>query len=263
MKISMRRIQGCAASRCLKLLEYCDVKGQEVEGVVEIRRYALRNRTQTPACDLASHATQTPDSPTISSALASTNKDKWLEAIDKEVSALEDAGTWTMVQHQPGMNILRSHLVLKAKRDTAGAIIKYKARLVAGGDAQVHGLDFDQSCAPVADFTVFCVILSIAACENRVVYSLDVSNAFVRAPLIEAVNLRPPKILADRFETKIMKISKALFRLKQAPLSWHLHLEKMFDDVKIIKAPTPCLYAQQQLHHHGQRRRSDNQRSER
>jgi hypothetical protein len=48
------------------------------------------------------------------------------------------------------MNILRSHLALKAKRDTAGAIIKYKALLVAGGDAQVHGLDFDQSYAPVA-----------------------------------------------------------------------------------------------------------------
>jgi hypothetical protein len=77
-----------------------DVKGQEVD---DIRRYPLRNRTQTPTWNLAAHATHTPDSPTISSALASTNKDKWLEAIDKEVSALEDAGTWTMVPHQPGM----------------------------------------------------------------------------------------------------------------------------------------------------------------
>jgi hypothetical protein len=59
-----------------------------------------------------------------------------------------------MIQHQHGMNILRSHLVLKAKRDTAGAIIKYNACLVVGGDAQAHGLDFDQSYAPVADFTV-------------------------------------------------------------------------------------------------------------
>jgi Reverse transcriptase (RNA-dependent DNA polymerase) len=132
----------------------------------------------------------TPDSPTISSALASTNKDKWLESVDKEVSALEDAGTWTMVPHQPGMNILHSHLVLKAKRDTAGAIIKYKARLVLGGDAQVHGLDFYQSYAPVADFTVVRIILSIAARENRVVDSLDVSNAFVRAPLTEVVSVR-------------------------------------------------------------------------
>jgi hypothetical protein len=61
--------------------------------VEDIRRYSLRNRTQTPAWNLAAHATQTPDSPTIYSALASTNKDKWLEAIDKEVSAMEDAGT--------------------------------------------------------------------------------------------------------------------------------------------------------------------------
>jgi hypothetical protein len=138
---------------------------------------------------------------------------------------------------------LRSHLVLKAKRDTVGAIIKYKARLVAGRDAQIHGLDFDQSCAPVADFTVVRIILSIAARENRVLHSLDVSNAFVRAPLAEVVYVRPPKILADRFGSKIMKLNKALYGLKKAPLSWHLYLEKMFDTVKIIKAPTPCLYA--------------------
>jgi Reverse transcriptase (RNA-dependent DNA polymerase) len=220
-----------------------DVKDQEVEEVEEIRRYPLRNRTLTPAWNLSAHATHTPDSSTISSALASINKDRWLEAIDKEVSALEDAGTWTLVPHQPGMNILSSHLVLKAKRDLVGAIIKYKARLVAGGDAQVHGLDFDQSYAPVADFTVVRIILSIAALENHVVHSLDVSNAFVRAPLAEVVYVRPPKILADRFGSKIMKLNKALYVLKQAPLSWHLYLEKMFDTVKIIKAQTPCLYA--------------------
>jgi hypothetical protein len=61
--------------------------------VEDIQRYSLRNRTQTPAWNLAAHATQTLDSPTIYSALASTNKDKWLEAIDKEFSAMEDAGT--------------------------------------------------------------------------------------------------------------------------------------------------------------------------
>jgi Reverse transcriptase (RNA-dependent DNA polymerase) len=148
-----------------------------------------------------------------------------------------------MVPHQPGMNILRSHLVLKANRDTAGAIIKYKARFVAGGDAQVRGLDFDQSYAPVAFFTVVRVILSISARENRVVHSLDVSNAFVRAPLEEVVYVRPPKILTDLFGSKIMKLNKALCGLKQAPLSWDLYLEKMFDTVKINKAPTSCLDA--------------------
>jgi hypothetical protein len=160
----------------------------------------------------------------------------WLKAIDKEVSALEDAGTWTMVLHQTGMNILRSHLVLKAKREKAGAIIKYKSRLVAGGDAQVHGLDFDQSYAPVANFTVVRIMLSIAARENRVVHSLDLSNVFVRDSLAEVVCVRPPKILADLFGSKIVKLNKALYGLRKAQLSWHLYLEMMFDTVKIIKA---------------------------
>jgi hypothetical protein len=108
-----------------------DVQGQEVD---EPRRYPSRNRTKTRAWLLTARTTRTLDTPTVTLALASPDKDKRLEAIDKEISALKNAGTWTMVPHQPGMNILRSHLVLKAKRDMADAIIKYKARLVAGGD---------------------------------------------------------------------------------------------------------------------------------
>jgi hypothetical protein len=97
--------------------------------------------------------------------------------------------------------------------------------------------------APVADFTLVRVILSISAREKSVVHILGVSNAFVRAPLAEVVYVRPPKILACRFGSEIMKLNKALYGLKQAPLSWHLCLGKMFDTVKIIKALTPCLYA--------------------
>jgi hypothetical protein len=79
-----------------------DVKCQEVEEVEEIRRYPLRNRAQTPAWNLAAHATQTPDSPTVSSALASNDKDNGSRLLTTMLAALEDAGTWTMVQHQLG-----------------------------------------------------------------------------------------------------------------------------------------------------------------
>jgi hypothetical protein len=147
-----------------------------------------------------------------------------------------------MVPHQPGMNILRSRLVLNAKRNTASAIIKYKARLVSGGDAQVHGLHFDVSYAPVADFTVVRIILSISTCENRVVHSLNVSNAFVRAPLAKIVYVRPPQILADRFGSNVMILNEELYVLNQAPLSWHSYMEKTFDTIKKIEAQSPCMH---------------------
>jgi hypothetical protein len=74
-------------------------------------------------------------------------------------------------------------------------------------------------------------------------HTLDVLNAFVRAPLAEVVYVRPPKILADLFGSKIIKLNKALYGLKQAPLSWHSRLEKMFYTVKIIKGSTSCQYS--------------------
>jgi hypothetical protein len=88
-----------------------DVQGQDVD---ETRRYPSRTRTKTRVWLLTARTTRTPDTPIVTLALASPDKDKWLEAIDKEISSLENAGTWTMVPHQLGMNILRSHLVLKA-----------------------------------------------------------------------------------------------------------------------------------------------------
>jgi Reverse transcriptase (RNA-dependent DNA polymerase) len=99
------------------------------------------------------------------------------------------------------------------------------------------------SYAPVADFTVVRIVLSIAARKTPVVHSLDASNAFVRAPISETVCVRPPKVLAARFGSKIMKLNKALYELKQSPLSWHSHLERKFSGVNIIKTATPCLYS--------------------
>jgi hypothetical protein len=66
-----------------------DAQGHEVD---ETRRYPSRTRTQTRAW-LTARTTQTPDTPTVILALESPYKDKWIEAIDKEISALENAGT--------------------------------------------------------------------------------------------------------------------------------------------------------------------------
>jgi hypothetical protein len=67
-----------------------DVQGQEVD---ETRRYPSRTRKKTRSWLLTARTTRTPDTPTVTLALASPEKDKWLEAIDKEISALENAGT--------------------------------------------------------------------------------------------------------------------------------------------------------------------------
>jgi hypothetical protein len=73
-----------------------DVKGQEVKEEEEIRRYPLRSRTQTPARNLSAHATHTPESPTISSALASTTRTSGSRLLTRRLARwrMQAPGPW-------------------------------------------------------------------------------------------------------------------------------------------------------------------------
>ena len=66
--------------------------------------------------------------------------------IETEISTLEEKDTWEYVDRRTlprGTNILRSKFVFDIKRDSNGDFLKYKARMVAMGFTQVHGVDFD------------------------------------------------------------------------------------------------------------------------
>ena len=55
-----------------------------------------------------------------------------------------------MVSTPVGANIVGSKWVFRAKKDVAGVVIRYKARLIAQGFSQVPGVDYFDTFAPVA-----------------------------------------------------------------------------------------------------------------
>jgi hypothetical protein len=73
----------------------------------------------------------------------------WEKAIEEELATLKAAGTWRLEEAPPGANIIGSKWVFKAKKDAAGNIACYKARLVAQGFSQIGGVDYDDTYAPV------------------------------------------------------------------------------------------------------------------
>jgi len=64
------------------------------------------------------------------------------------------------------VKILPTKCVFTIKRDLNGEIIKYKARIVAGGHRQRKGIDFKETFAPIAKFASLRILLILAANNN-------------------------------------------------------------------------------------------------
>jgi histone deacetylase 1/2 len=66
----------------------------------------------------------------------------WHSAMADEFPALRKTGTWIFVPRPPGVNIVGSKWIFKTKHRPDGSIDKHKARLVARGFTQRHGIDY-------------------------------------------------------------------------------------------------------------------------
>ena len=152
---------------------------------------------------------------------------KWEEAIRKELNSLEKMGTWRLVKRPPNTNVVDSKWVLRIKKNSAGEIDKYKARLVARGFTQIYGVDYYETYAPVARLTSFRLLLAIAARNGWAVDNFDFDSAYLNSKLAddEVVYIEQP----PGYETKdrdnwVMRLLKSLYGLKQGAKNWYDHL---------------------------------------
>jgi len=95
--------------------------------------------------------------------LRCTGRDHWKVAIVTEYISLQKRQTWSLVVKPVGRKIVDNKWVFKIKRNSDGTIARYKARLVARGFTQEHGIDYTETFAPTMKFSTIRVILALAA----------------------------------------------------------------------------------------------------
>lgn len=117
--------------------------------------------------------------------------------------------------------------VFRKKENANGSINKYKARLVVKGYAQVFGVDFFDTFAPVARLDTIRMLLAIAVQKQWKIYHLDVKSAFLNGFLEEEIYVEQPEgFVAKGHEDKVYFLKKALYGLKQAPRAWYSRINE-------------------------------------
>jgi hypothetical protein len=141
----------------------------------------------------------------------------WVLAMQEELNNFKRNEVWSLVPHLK-QNIVRTKWVFCNKQDEHRVVTRNKARLVAKGYAQVAGLDFEETFAPVARLESIRILLAYAAHHSFRLFQMDVKSAFLNGPIKEEVYVeQPPGFEDDRYPDHVFKLSKVLYGLKQAP----------------------------------------------
>jgi len=152
---------------------------------------------------------------------------RWKDAIDEERVALEAHNTWKIVEPPKGVNVVGCRWVFRLKKDSAGNIVRYKARLVAQGFSQVPGIDFFDTYAPVAKMASIRTILALAARYDHEIHQVDVKNAYLNGTFEEneVIYMKQPRGLKLTENPKhVLQLLKPLYGLRQSARHWYKRL---------------------------------------
>ncbi|GKD93422.1 putative ribonuclease H-like domain-containing protein [Tanacetum coccineum] len=129
---------------------------------------------------------------TISQAL---KDESWVEAMQEELLQFKLQQVWILMDLPFGKKAIGTKWVFRNKRDERSIVVKNKVRLVAQGNRQEEGIDYDK---------------------------MDVKSAFLYGKIEEEVYVhQPPGFVDLAHPNKVYKVVKALYGLHQAPRAWY------------------------------------------
>lgn len=149
---------------------------------------------------------------------------KWCLVMQQELAALKVNGTWSLQALPPRKKPVGCKWVYKIKFKSNGSVKSYKARLVAKGYNQIEGLDYCEIFAPITKLVTIRLLLDVASTQHWHIHQLDVNNAFLHGDLDEDVYMSLPPGFERKGETRVCKLHKSLYSLKQASRQWFIKL---------------------------------------
>ncbi|GKC58870.1 ribonuclease H-like domain-containing protein [Tanacetum coccineum] len=118
---------------------------------------------------------------------------RWVEAMNLEMEALNKNNTWVITDLPPGRKVIGGKWVFKVKYKLIGDVERFKARC----------------------------ILSLSVLYDWPIFQLDINNAFLYGDLVEDVYMSLPEGYLDKDDKRVCKLVKSLYGLKQSLMKWN------------------------------------------
>ena len=103
-----------------------------------------------------------------------------------------------------------------------GNVITYKARLMAKGYRQKQGVDYEETFSLVAMLKSIRILLVIATHYDYEIWQMDVKTTFLNGNLTDEVYMTQPKGFTSESGSKVCKLQRSIYGLKQASRSWNI-----------------------------------------
>ena len=159
---------------------------------------------------------------TYKQAMKSPLKTEWQEATRDEFNSLTEMGTWILVSPPKNQNVIKYKWVFTVKADS-----RYKARVVAKGFTQEHGIDYEETFSPVTRYELIRYLLAHATSEDWEIEAMDIKTAYLYSELKEEIYMAQPEgFIKSGQEHKVCKLVKSIYRLKQAGRVWYETISK-------------------------------------
>lgn len=157
--------------------------------------------------------------------------------MQEEYYSLQDMKTWKLVNLPENRKPLTCKWVLREKADG-----RVKARLVSRDFDQKHGIDYNETFAPVARHASIRLLLSYAARKRMNIRTFDVNTAFLNGELSEEIYMLQPQGFDDK-SGRVCLLKRSLYGLKQASKDWNRKFTKSIEKLGLIDTDDdPCIF---------------------
>ena len=182
-------------------------------------------------------------------------------AAENEITQMIEKEVFIPINYQKlakNVKPISSFIFMKKKLDQQGNLIKWKARLVAGGNHQIRLVEENYS-SPTPNIQSIFLIALLAAKEKRHVSTFDIGGAYLHAEMNKDIFMRldskVSKIIIQKFPyyknflqpngTIIVKLLRALYGCLESARLWYNHISTFLISIGFVKSNyDECVFTQ-------------------